>query len=50
MLEGLIEETAEECEKAWEFLMNAMQAQPVEGRMHAAGSVEGTSKAVMDSF
>ena len=32
-------EKVEKCEKAWDFLiMEAMQGQPVEERMHAAGS------------
>ena len=35
------QQRVEKCEKAWEFLMEAMQGQPVEERMHAAGSVEG---------
>ena len=37
----------EKCEKAWEFLMEAMQGQHVEERMHAAGSVEGAWTAVI---
>ena len=40
----------EKCEKAWEFLMDSMQGQPVEERMHAAGSVKGACKAVMDWY
>ena len=41
------QQRVEKCEKAWEFLMEAMQGQRVEERMHAAGSVEGAWKAVM---
>ena len=41
-------EKVEKYEKAWEFLMEAMQGQPVEERKHATGSVEGAWKAVMD--
>ena len=33
-------ERVEKCEKAWEFLMEAMQGQSIEERMHATGSVE----------
>lgn len=31
----------EKCEKTWEFLMESMKGQPVEERMHTAGSVGG---------
>ena len=40
-------ENVEKCEKAWEFLTEAIQGQPVEERMHATGSVEGAWKAIM---
>ena len=39
------QQRVEKCEKAWE--LQAMQGQPAEERMHAAGSVEGVWKAVM---
>ena len=35
------QQRVEKCEKAWKFMMEAMQGQPVEELMHAAGSVEG---------
>lgn len=41
-------ERVETCKMAWELLMETMQVQPVEERMHASGSVEGAWKAVMD--
>ena len=41
-------EKVKKCQTAWEFLMEAMQGQPVEERMHAAGSVAGEWKAIMD--
>ena len=44
------QEKMERCEKAWEFLMEATQGRPVEERMYATGSVEGTWQAVMTSY
>lgn len=44
------QENVDKCGKAWKFLMDSMQGQPVEERMHAAGSVEGAWKAVMDWY
>ena len=40
----------ERCEKAWEFLMEAMQGRPVEEGMYLTGSVEGAWQAVMTSY
>ena len=41
------QQSVEKCDKAWEFLMERMQGQPVEERMHASGSVKEAWKAVM---
>ena len=42
------QERVEEGEEASELLVNPMQGQPVKEKMHAAGSVQGAWKSVMD--
>ena len=43
-------EELEKCEKFWEFLVEAMQGQPVEQRVHTAGSVEAAWKAPINWY
>ena len=43
-------EKVEISEKGWEFLVEAMQGQPVEQRVHTAGPVEAAWKASMDWY